>query len=36
MFAQEIAHNEIQDTEILPMIRDFYYFMIKLLQKIPG
>jgi len=36
MFAQEIAHNEIQDTEILPMIRDFYYYMIKLLQKIPG
>lgn len=35
-FSEAITNNTIDDTEKLPMIRDFYYCMMKLLQKIPG
>lgn len=36
LFSDSIANNQIQDGEILPMIRDFYYYMMKLVEKIPG
>ncbi len=36
IFSESIAYNNIDDETKLPLIRDFYYHMIKLLQRIPG
>lgn len=35
-FSQTIAYNTIEDDRMLALIRDFYYQMMKLAQKIPG
>lgn len=35
-FSQTIAYNNLEDEYVLPLIKEFYYHMTKLLQKIPG